>query len=124
MAAVPAAAVVGEHLPQQRGDAPFSRRAARSVEGRAGRSRPGALTTGGATSRRHYNSAVEIYSLSPWALAYCVVALLLAYTLRGGTGFGGALGMAMMVVVMPIKVMVPAWTLLSISSSVAILGHD
>jgi uncharacterized membrane protein YfcA len=67
---------------------------------------------------------MEIYSLSPWALAYCVVALLLAYTLRGGTGFGGALGMAMIVVVIPIKIMVPAWTLLSISSSIAILGHD
>jgi len=63
-------------------------------------------------------------SLSPWALAYCVVALLFAYGLRGSTGFGGALGMAMLVVVLPIKVVVPAWTLLSITSSLAILGHD
>jgi uncharacterized membrane protein YfcA len=63
-------------------------------------------------------------SLSPLELAYCVVALLLAYGLRGSTGFGGALGMALLVVLLPIKVMVPAWTLLSITSSVAILGHD
>ncbi|MBI3044881.1 MAG: sulfite exporter TauE/SafE family protein [Betaproteobacteria bacterium] len=63
-------------------------------------------------------------SLSPFALAYCVVALLLAYGLRGSTGFGGALGMALLVVVIPIKTVVPAWTLLSIASSVAILGHD
>jgi hypothetical protein len=63
-------------------------------------------------------------SLSGFELAYCVVALLFAYGLRGSTGFGGALGMAMLVVVLPIKVMVPAWTLLSIASSVAILGHD
>ena len=67
---------------------------------------------------------MEIYSLSPLALAYCVAVLLLAYTLRGGTGFGGALGMALLVVVLPIKVLVPAWTLLTIASSVAILGHD
>lgn len=63
-------------------------------------------------------------SLSPLELAYCAVALLFAYGLRGSTGFGGALGMAMLVVVIPIKVVVPAWTLLSIASSVAILGHD
>lgn len=68
--------------------------------------------------------SMEIYSLSGLELAYCVVALLLAYGLRGSTGFGGALGMAMMVVVIPIKVMVPAWTLLSTASSIAILGHD
>jgi uncharacterized protein len=67
---------------------------------------------------------MEIYSLSPLALVYCVIVLLLSYTLRGGTGFGGALGMALLVVVLPIKVLVPAWTLLTIASSVAILGHD
>ncbi|HET9405225.1 MAG TPA: sulfite exporter TauE/SafE family protein [Burkholderiales bacterium] len=64
------------------------------------------------------------FSLSPLELAFCVVALLFAYGLRGSTGFGGALGMAMLVVVIPIKVVVPAWTLLSIASSIAILGHD
>ena len=63
-------------------------------------------------------------SLSFLALAYCALALLFAYGLRGSTGFGGALGMALLVVVIPFKVMVPAWTLLSIASSLAILGHD
>ena len=67
---------------------------------------------------------MEIYSLSWLELAYCVFALLIAYGLRGSTGFGGALGMAMMAAVIPIKVMVPAWTLLSIASSIAILGHS
>ena len=67
---------------------------------------------------------MSVISLSPFELAYCVVALLLAYGLRGSTGFGGALGMALLVVVIPFKVMVPAWTLLSITSSIAILGHD
>ncbi len=67
---------------------------------------------------------MESLALSPLQLAYCVVALLLAYGLRGSTGFGGALGMALLVVVIPFKIMVPAWTLLSIASSIAILGHD
>jgi uncharacterized membrane protein YfcA len=65
-----------------------------------------------------------LQSLSPLALAYCALALLFAYGLRGSTGFGGALGMAMLVVVLPIKTVVPAWTLLSITSSLAILGRD
>ena len=65
-----------------------------------------------------------LQSLSPLEILYCMVALLLAYGLRGSTGFGGALGMALLVVVIPFKVMVPAWTLLSIASSIAILGHD
>ena len=67
---------------------------------------------------------MEALALSPLELAYCTVALLFAYGLRGSTGFGGALGMTMLVVVIPIKVVVPAWTLLSITSSLAILGHD
>ena len=64
------------------------------------------------------------FSLSPLEVAACVVGLLFAYGLRGSTGFGGALGMAMLVVFVPIKVVVPAWTLLSITSSITILGHD
>jgi uncharacterized protein len=66
----------------------------------------------------------DTFTLSPLAVALCIVGLLFAYGLRGSTGFGGALGMAMLVVVIPIKVVVPAWTLLSITSSLAILGHD
>jgi uncharacterized protein len=67
---------------------------------------------------------MNLSDLSPFALVFCFFALLLAYGLRGSTGFGGALGMAMLVVVLPIKTVVPAWTLLSITSSLAILGAD
>jgi uncharacterized membrane protein YfcA len=66
----------------------------------------------------------DTFTLSPFEIAACVAGLLFAYGLRGSTGFGGALGMAMLVVFVPIKVVVPAWTLLSISSSITILGHD
>lgn len=67
---------------------------------------------------------MEIYSLSAVEIAYCVVVLLIAYGLRGSTGFGGAVGMPLMALVIPMKVLVPAWTLLGIASSIAILGHD
>ena len=64
------------------------------------------------------------FTLTPLAVAFCIAGLFFAYGLRGSTGFGGALGMAMLVMVIPIKIVVPAWTLLSIASSLAILGHD
>ena len=62
--------------------------------------------------------------LSALELAYCVGVMLLAYGLRGSTGFGGALGMPLLALVLPIKVLVPVWTLLGFASSVAILGRD
>ncbi len=62
--------------------------------------------------------------LSTIEIAYCVFVMLLAYGLRGSTGFGGALGMPLLALVLPIKVLVPVWTLLGFASSVAILGRD
>ena len=62
--------------------------------------------------------------LSALEIAYCVAVMLLAYGLRGSTGFGGALGMPLLALVLPIKVLVPVWTLLGFASSVAILGRD
>ena len=63
-------------------------------------------------------------SLSGFEIAYCVAVVLVAYGLRGSTGFGGAVGMPLLALVIPLKVLVPVWTLLGITSSVAILGHD
>jgi uncharacterized membrane protein YfcA len=63
-------------------------------------------------------------TLSAFELAYCAAAILLAYGLRGSTGFGGAIGMPLLALVIPIKVLVPVWTLLGFTSSVAILGRD
>ena len=50
--------------------------------------------------------------------------MLLAYGLRGSTGFGGAVGMPLLALVIPMKLLVPVWTLLGFTSSVAILGRD
>jgi len=63
-------------------------------------------------------------SLSALELAYCAAVVVLAYGLRGSTGFGGAAGMPLLALIVPIKVLVPLWTLLGIASSVTILGHD
>lgn len=50
--------------------------------------------------------------------------MLVAYGLRGSTGFGGALGMPLLALVIPIKILIPVWTLLGFASSVAILGRE
>jgi len=62
--------------------------------------------------------------LSALEIAYCVGVMLVAYGLRGSTGFGGALGMPFLALVLPIKLLVPVWTLLGFASSVAILGRE
>jgi len=62
--------------------------------------------------------------LGAFEIAYCVLVMLLAYGLRGSTGFGGALGMPLLALVLPIKLLVPVWTLLGFASSAAILGRD
>jgi uncharacterized membrane protein YfcA len=62
--------------------------------------------------------------LSALELAYCAAVLLAAYGLRGVSGFGGAIGMPLLALVVPIKLLVPLWTLLGITSSLTILGKD
>jgi len=63
-------------------------------------------------------------SLSPLQIAYCGVVLLVSYSLRGSTGFGQAVGLPLLALVLPVKVLAPAWNLLGIISSIAILGPD
>jgi hypothetical protein len=65
-----------------------------------------------------------VEALSGLELAYCVVVLLLTFTLRGSLGFGGAIGMPLFALVLPVKVIAPAWSLIGILSSAAILGRD
>lgn len=63
-------------------------------------------------------------ALSGFELAYCVVVLLLTFTLRGSLGFGGAIGLPLLALVLPVKTIAPAWSLIGILSSAAILGRD
>jgi uncharacterized membrane protein YfcA len=64
-----------------------------------------------------------LQSLSPLELAYCTAILLLNFTLRGSLGFGGALGLPLLALAIPVKILAPAWSLVGIVSSVAIVGR-
>jgi uncharacterized membrane protein YfcA len=63
-------------------------------------------------------------SLSLPVLAYCAVVLLASYALRGSTGFGGFAAMPLMALAVPMKVLVPVWSLLVIASSATLIGKD
>ena len=63
-------------------------------------------------------------SLSPLVLGYCAAVLVASYALRGSTGFGGFAAMPLMALAVPMKLLVPLWTLLVIASSATIIGRD
>lgn len=63
-----------------------------------------------------------LQSLSALELAYCTAVLLLNFTLRGSLGFGGALGLPLLALAIPVKILAPAWSLVGIVSSIAIVG--
>lgn len=62
--------------------------------------------------------------LPAWAWFYCAVVLFASYALRGSTGFGGFAAMPLLALVIPMKILVPVWTLLTISSSATLFGKD
>jgi uncharacterized protein len=66
----------------------------------------------------------SIESLTPAALAYCAIVLVLSYGLRGTAGFGSVVAMPLLALVVPMKILVPAWTLMGIASSLTVLGRD
>lgn len=50
--------------------------------------------------------------------------LLFTFALRGSLGFGGSVGLPLLALVIPVKVIAPAWSLIGITSSAAIIGKD
>jgi uncharacterized membrane protein YfcA len=46
------------------------------------------------------------------------------YALRGSTGFGAAAAMPLLALVIPLKVLIPAWTLIGLTAGVTLLGRD
>jgi hypothetical protein len=62
--------------------------------------------------------------LSPLEAGYCIIVLIAGYALRGSTGFGGFAAMPLLALVLPMKTLVPVWTLLTISSSATLFGKD
>jgi uncharacterized protein len=57
-------------------------------------------------------------------MLYCCVVIVAAYALRGSTGFGGAVAMPLLGLVVPLKILIPVWTLLGITSSATIAGRE
>ena len=50
--------------------------------------------------------------------------MVVSYALRGSTGFGAAAAMPLLGLVIPLKVLIPAWTLIGLTAGVALLGRD
>src|SRR5262245_30826057 len=46
------------------------------------------------------------------------------YALRGSTGFGAAAAMPLLALVIPLKVLIPAWTLIGLAAGLALLRRD
>src|SRR5262249_28205595 len=64
-----------------------------------------------------------IPDFSWWQIAYCAVAIVACYALRGSTGFGAAAAMPLLALVVPLKVVVAVGRVLGLSSSIAIVAH-
>ena len=50
--------------------------------------------------------------------------MVLAYAARGSTGFGAAAAMPLLGLVIPLKVLIPAWTLIGLFAGITLLGRD
>jgi uncharacterized protein len=57
-------------------------------------------------------------------IVYCCVVMAIAYSARGASGFGAAAAMPLLGLVLPLKVLVPAWTLIGIAAGTALIGSD
>src|SRR5262245_2345529 len=50
--------------------------------------------------------------------------MVLSYALRGSTGFGAAAAMPLLALVIPLKMLIPAWTLVGLVASITLFGRD
>ena len=65
-----------------------------------------------------------IESLSTPAIIYSCVVMVIAYSARGASGFGAAAALPLLALVLPLKVLVPAWTLVALVAGGALIGGD
>ena len=47
-----------------------------------------------------------------------------AYAARGSTGFGAAAAMPLLGLVIPLKILIPAWTVVGVAAGLALFGND
>src|SRR5260221_13193802 len=62
-------------------------------------------------------------SLTPTEIAYCCLVLVISFAIRGGIGFGGA-ALPLIALVLPMKLVVPVFTVLGIFSSWSVVFSD
>jgi uncharacterized membrane protein YfcA len=74
--------------------------------------------------RTPHERGPSILSLSTAEIAYCAVVIVACYALRGSTGFGAAVAMPLLGLVVPFKVLIPAWTLIGLTAGIALFGKD
>jgi uncharacterized membrane protein YfcA len=65
-----------------------------------------------------------IDGLSIPAIIYACVVMLVAYSARGASGFGAAAALPLLGLVLPLKLLVPAWTLIAFAAGAALIGGD
>ena len=74
---------------------------------------------------RREPSIQSLFQSFSWPeIAYCSVVIVVAYAARGSTGFGAAAAMPLLGLVIPLKVLIPAWTLIGLSAGITLLGRD
>jgi uncharacterized membrane protein YfcA len=66
----------------------------------------------------------HIEPLSIPVIAYCCVVMAAAYSARGASGFGAAVALPLLALVLPLKQLVPAWTLIALVAGTALFGSD
>ena len=64
------------------------------------------------------------FTLSIPAIVYCCVVMVAAYSARGASGFGAAVAMPLLSLVIPLKILIPSWTLIGIAAGAALFGAD
>jgi uncharacterized protein len=57
-------------------------------------------------------------------LLYTSVVMVAAYAARGSTGFGAAAAMPLLGLVLPLKILIPAWTVIGAAAGLALFGSD
>src|SRR5260221_9933969 len=62
-------------------------------------------------------------SLTPTEIAYCCLVLVISFAIRGGIGFGGA-ALPLIALVLPMKLVVPVFTVLGVFSSWSVVFSD
>jgi uncharacterized membrane protein YfcA len=65
-----------------------------------------------------------IDAFSPFVIVYACVVMVAAYAARGSTGFGAAAAMPLLGLVLPLKLLIPAWTFVGVAAGLALFGSD